>query len=103
MVKLRGVNVFPNAVGALLAGRPELTGEYVCRVERREGREQMTVVAELARADAPGAGELRVRLEADLREGLGVGVGVELVGPGETAPLTGLERRQKPVRLMDLR
>ena len=36
-----------------------------------------------------------------LRQKLGVEVAVELVGPGETAPLTGLEVRQKPIRLID--
>ena len=36
-----------------------------------------------------------------LRARLGVSVEVELVGAGETAHLTGIESRQKPVRLID--
>ena len=44
---------------------------------------------------------LDAELEALLRQKLGVQVDVELVGPGETAPLTGLEVRQKPIRLID--
>ena len=35
MVKLRGINVYPHAIGAHLADRKELTGEYVCRLRRR--------------------------------------------------------------------
>jgi phenylacetate-CoA ligase len=38
-----------------------------------------------------------------LRAKLGVEVGVELVAPGALAALTGIESRQKPVRLQDLR
>jgi phenylacetate-CoA ligase len=38
-----------------------------------------------------------------LRRRLGVEVAVDLVGPGETADLTEIERRQKPIRLIDER
>jgi phenylacetate-CoA ligase len=98
MVKLRGINVFPHGVAALIEGRPELTGEYVCRVARDPaGRDSMTVLIE-ARAPAD-AGLLAARL----REGLGVEVAVELTGPGGTAALTEIDRRQKPIRLIDER
>jgi phenylacetate-CoA ligase len=101
MVKLRGINVYPTAIGAHLARHPAVTGEYICRVERRGTRDEMTVVVEAR----PG-GERRTlaaELEALLRRTLGVAVAVELVGPGATAPLTGLEGRQKPIRLIDQR
>jgi phenylacetate-CoA ligase len=98
MVKLRGINVFPHGVAALIEGRAELTGEYVCRVMRdAAGRDAMTVVIE-AKA-AADAGQLAARL----RDGLGVEVAVELVGPGGTAALTEIDRRQKPIRLIDER
>jgi phenylacetate-CoA ligase len=38
-----------------------------------------------------------------LRRRIGVDIRVELVDPGATAKLTGIERRQKPVRLIDNR
>jgi hypothetical protein len=38
-----------------------------------------------------------------LAQKLGVTVEVELVAPGMTAELTGLNTRQKPARLLDLR
>ena len=42
-------------------------------------------------------------LHALLREKLGVDVRLELAAPGETAPLTQIENRQKPIRLVDER
>lgn len=99
MVKLRGVNVYPHAVGAHLADRPALAGEFVCRLARREGRAVLTVVAEVRPGVEP-APALAREVARHLRARLGVSVEVELVGPGETAPLTGIESRQKPVRLI---
>jgi len=101
MVKLRGVNVYPTAIGAHLALHPAATGAYVCRVERRGTRDEMTVVVE-ARPGEERRG-LEAELEALLRQKLGVEVAVELVGLGATAPLTELEGRHKPIRLIDRR
>ena len=103
MVKLRGINVYPTAIGSHLEGVAEATGEYICRWTRdgsRDGsREELCVVVEVhARSD-----ELETRLHALLREKLGVEVRVELAAPGETAPLTQIENRQKPIRLLDER
>lgn len=99
MVKLKGINIFPHAIGAILEGRAELTGEYVCRLARDSaGRESMTVLIEHREAGADPA-----PYAALLRERLGVEVTVELVAPGATAPLTEIDRRQKPLRLIDER
>ena len=100
MVKLRGINVYPHAIGAHLADRPALAGEYVCRLVRREGRLALTVVAEV-RPGIERAPALAREVAGHLRARLGVSVEVELVGTGETAHLTGIESRQKPVRLID--
>lgn len=99
MVKLRGINVFPHAIGALIENRPDLTGEYVCRLTRdpASGRDDMRVVLE-SRGGTDDAA-----LAGLLRQGLGVEVQVELVGPGDTAPLTQIDVRQKPLRLIDER
>ncbi len=102
MVKLRGINVFPHAVGAILTEVPGLVGEFLCRVERDpEGRDSMTVMAETT-AD-PADATLAERVRRLLRERLGVALEVELCPPGRLAPLTGIESRQKPVRLLDRR
>jgi hypothetical protein len=80
MVKLRGINIFPHAIGALIEKRADLTGEYVCRLSREaSGREELTVVLESR------GGTDEAQLAALLRQGLGVEVTCRLVGPGETA------------------
>lgn len=102
MVKLRGINVYPTAIGGLLRDIEGLGGEYLCRVTRVDGRDAMTVLCETA----PGVvrdTELASAVADRLRQRLGVAVEVELAGPGETAELTQLTSRQKPIRLIDQR
>jgi phenylacetate-CoA ligase len=100
MVKLRGINVYPTGIGAILSGAfPALGPEYVCRVETREGRDEMTVMIETAGPlDAPTDAQ-----EALLRARLGVEIRVVLAAPGSLAALTQIESRQKPIRLIDAR
>ncbi len=98
MVKLRGINIFPHAVGAIIENRADLTGEYVCHVVRdSSGRDEM-----LVRLESRGGSEV-TEIAALLRKGIGIEVGVELVGPGETAIETQIDSRQKPIRLIDRR
>jgi phenylacetate-CoA ligase len=99
MVKLRGINLFPHAIGALIENRADLTGEYVCRVVRDPAtqRDDMLVLLESR------GGTDETQLAALLRQGLNVEVGVELCAPGGTASLTQIDVRQKPIRLIDER
>jgi phenylacetate-CoA ligase len=98
MVKLRGINVFPHAIGALIENRADLTGEYVCHLRREDtGRDEMLVVIESR------GGTDRDQLAAQLRQGLGVEVLVDLCDPGGTAAATQIDVRQKPIRLIDER
>lgn len=98
MVKLRGINVFPHAIGALIENRGDLTGEYVCHLSRdAAGRDDMRVTLESRGGTDEG------QLAALLRQGLGVEVKVTLVGVGETAAATQIDVRQKPIRLVDER
>ncbi|MCP5153086.1 MAG: AMP-binding protein [Ectothiorhodospiraceae bacterium] len=100
MVKLRGVNVYPTAVAGWLRDLAPATGEYICRVERVDGVDRMTVEVEWQ-----GARDARTAaaVAAHLRARAGVELVIELVAPGATAARTGVERRQKPVRLVDAR
>jgi len=99
MVKLRGINLFPTGIGALLVEQCETaTGDFICRVGRSDGRDAMVVHLEV-RGDADAA--LQSRLEAALRTRLGVEIGVALCAPGSLAALTQVESRQKPIRLID--
>ena len=99
MVKLRGINVYPSAVGSVLAGIAGLTGEYICRVARAASRDEITVLAETTHHTRDP--QLARRVADELRRRLGVELLVELVAAGATATLTGIEWRQKPIRLID--
>ena len=101
MVKLRGINVYPTAIGALLAAeRNDFAGEYVCQVERVGAQDEMTVIVEVR---AEHGDSLRREYERVLRARLGVAVNVSFAQPGGLNELTGVERRQKPIRLIDKR
>ncbi len=100
MVKLRGINIYPQGIGTLVsASFAVATGEYVCRVARTDGRDDMTVWLEVTESSE----SLKDDIESHLRSRLGVRIGVELVHPGGTAADTGIETRQKPIRLIDER
>ncbi len=97
MVKLRGINLFPHAIASLIENRSDLTGEYVCHLNRIEGRDEMVVTIESR------GGTEKSALSALLRQGLGVEVGITLCGPGGTSAATQIDSRQKPIRLIDER
>jgi phenylacetate-CoA ligase len=99
MVKLKGINVYPTAIGGMLQEVAGFTGEYVCRVENPGGVEKFTVVVELTTT----SDNSQESVKQLLAQKLGVTVEVELVARGATAELTGLNTRQKPARLLDLR
>jgi phenylacetate-CoA ligase len=102
MIKLRGINIYPTAVGALLREVPEATGEFLCRVDTVGGRDELTVQLEVGAPaeDHDGIGGAFAEL---VKTRLGVSVAVEPVGPGALAAETGLETRQKAIRLIDNR
>jgi phenylacetate-CoA ligase len=104
MVKLRGVNVFPEAIGAAVNEDKRANGEYLCIVERvgAAGRDEMTVMVEVARADVDRA-SLKSGLEARLKEVLGVKVVVQPTDGGSLAPRTGVATTSKVKRLEDRR
>ena len=98
MVKLRGINIFPHAIAALIENRSDLTGEYVCTLRRDAGGRDTMEVAIESRGGTDGAA-----LAELLRRGLGVEVDVVLCPPGGTAAATQIDVRQKPIRLIDQR
>ena len=104
MVKLRGVNVFPEAVGAVVVADARTNGEYVCIVERTgaEDREEMTVQIEVADPATDRAAFAR-DLEQRFKEVLGVRVVVEPVDRGVTDRYTGTSTSSKIKRLVDRR
>ncbi|MBX9732086.1 MAG: phenylacetate--CoA ligase family protein [Sphingomonas sp.] len=99
MVKLRGINVFPHAIGSIIENRADLTGEYVCRLVRDPATQRDDMLVILESRGGSDAGELA----SLLRQGLGVEVAIALEAPGGTATLTQIDVRQKPIRLIDER
>ncbi|MGE4239144.1 phenylacetate--CoA ligase family protein [Ramlibacter sp.] len=103
MVKLRGVNVFPDAIGSVVAEQAWSNGEYVCLVETAQAhRDEMTVMVEDASGAAVRAG-LQAALESRFKEVLGVKVLARIVDVGATDSLTGLSTTSKIRRLIDRR
>lgn len=101
MIKLRGINVFPQALGPLLEERESFAGEFICTAVRdASGRDELIVSIE---TEARPGGEEAAAYATLLRQRLGVEIKVELVAPRSLAALTGTETRQKPVRLIDRR
>ena len=96
MLKIKGINLFPQAVGPILDEVPEFLGEFLCRATADGG---LAVVAEVSAGDL----DVAQRMRALLKRRLGIEVQLELAGRGETAALTQIERRQKPIRLIDER
>ncbi len=104
MVKLRGMNVFPEAIGEVVAKDARSNGEYVCIVEANgPGRQdELTVMVE-AVCDAGQWSPLAATLRRDLKATLGARVAVKVVAAGELNALTGLTSALKVRRLIDRR
>lgn len=101
MVKLRGINVFPQGIGTLLAEMQGYAGDYVCRVVRdAAGRDELTVLIEV---DDPGAAGLEAAYRSMLKAKLGVELLVSFHPRKSLGALTQIESRQKPIRLIDER
>ncbi|NWG72423.1 MAG: phenylacetate--CoA ligase family protein [Parvularculaceae bacterium] len=100
MVKIRGINIFPQAVGPMLEEHPAFAGEFICKARRdASGREEFIVVAETRESSAAVA----AAMQEVLKRRLGIAPVVELAEVGALAPLTQTELRQKPIRLIDER
>lgn len=103
MVKIRGINIFPHGVGAMLEEFEAFAGEFICLARRDPtGRDSFVVIAETTAPEAAYADVSRVFGEA-LKRKIGIEVEVELTSKGATAARTQIDVRQKPIRLIDER
>ncbi|MGH7716440.1 MAG: phenylacetate--CoA ligase family protein, partial [Vulcanimicrobiaceae bacterium] len=104
MIKIRGVNVFPEAVASILGNDARFTGEYVCIVDSSgpSGADELTIVLESLDLDE-ATRALGEPLVQRFREGLGLRVSVELVARGSLDELTGLHGNTKVKRVLDKR
>jgi len=90
MIKLRGVNVFPEAIGATVAEDRRTNGEFFCFVDRigEAAVDRMELRVEVTDAAADHVC-VRDDLERRLKEVLGVKVVVATVGKGGLDPSPG--------------
>ena len=103
MIKLRGINIYPQGLAPVLEQNNAYAGEFVCVAERgADGRDELTVRVEVKAGFAADAG-LVSAFEELLKQRFGVQMRVTLDNAGTLAPLTGIETRQKPIRLIDKR
>lgn len=88
MVKLRGTNVWPEAIGKVVADSPHSNGEYFVTVQGADHREEMTVQVESPAAPADFE-TIAAELATQLKIQLGVRMSVEVVPLGGLDALTG--------------
>jgi phenylacetate-CoA ligase len=104
MVKVRGVNVFTEAIGVTVAADRRSNGEFFCVIERlgESGRDELTVMVEVPALAADGPA-LKDDLERRLREVIGLRTTVTPVAAHALDDRTGLSQTSKIKRLLDKR
>ena len=102
MVKLRGVNVWPEAIGEIALDDPRLETDYFVRALRDGNRDEM-IVHVVSRAEVAHHSGIAAAAEERLKERLGVRIRVELASPGELDEWTELHTSPKPKRFRDER
>lgn len=102
MIKLRGVNVWPEALGRIAAEQPGLSPDYFVRALREGNRDELVLHVTSERSQLEFAA-LAAALEGTLHEQLGVRIGVRVERPGALDDWTGLNRLPKLKRFRDER
>jgi phenylacetate-CoA ligase len=98
MLIIRGVNVYPSQVGAVLGRIPELSPHFGLVVRREATLDQIEVLVEPAAGSAAGP-EVAARAAALIHSTIGCTMAVTLVAPGEAPRSDG----GKIQRVRDLR
>jgi phenylacetate-CoA ligase len=97
MLIIRGVNVYPSQIEAVLVGLPGIAPHYQLVVERRANLDELTVEIEAATIRV-NASELELRARHHIKSMIGVTATVVAKQPGEVPRSQG-----KAVRVRDLR
>jgi phenylacetate-CoA ligase len=104
MVKVRGVNVFTEAIGVAVEADKRTNGEFFCMIEAvGESRtDELTVMVEVPQLAEQGPA-VKADLERRLKEVIGIRTDVKPVAPHELDPHTGVAHTSKIKRLLDKR
>jgi phenylacetate-CoA ligase len=99
MLIIRGVNVYPSQIEAVLVGRPRIAPHYLIVVERRGNLDHVTLEVETA-AGVPECdfGWLAIDVAHHVKSLVGITVHARIRKPGEIPRSQG-----KAVRVRDLR
>lgn len=92
MVVVRGINVFPTMVAAVISGFEELSGDYRIVLEAKPPHDALPVQAELA-AGADSNPELAIGIEQAIKTKLGARAKVSLLPAGSFPVTEGKTRR----------
>jgi phenylacetate-CoA ligase len=104
MIRIRGVNIWPEACAEVVRGQTGLNGQYFCVIESSGSppRDTMTLMAEAAEVSLD-LGSLATALESALRDAFDVRISVEILEPGALTELTGYGIDNKIRRFEDRR
>ncbi len=92
MVVVRGLNIFPTMVAAVIAGFPELSGDYRVVLERKPPYDHLPVQVELARGVSSTEG-LGQGVETAIKQKLGARAKVSILPAGSFALTEGKTKR----------
>ncbi len=101
MLIIRGVNVYPSQIEAVLVGMPEIAPHYQLVVERKGSLDQVTVEVEAAQdaaQDAESYARIARAAQHQIKSMIGISTDVLMKKPGEIPRSQG-----KAVRVRDLR
>jgi phenylacetate-CoA ligase len=102
MVKLRGVNVWPEAVGDIACSVDGTLPDFFVTALRRENRDEL-VVQVVSNRDPSEFEGIRTEVEQRLQQRLGLKIAAEVVAPGAIDHLTEFVTSPKPKRFKDER
>jgi phenylacetate-CoA ligase len=100
MVKLRGINVWPEAVGDLAMEVDGVDPDWFVRAVRDHNRDEMILSVVSAR-EPGGWPAVQAAVETRLKDKLGVRIAVEVVAPGALDEWTGVGTSPKLKRFRD--
>jgi phenylacetate-CoA ligase len=102
MVKLRGVNVWPEAIGELALGVDGTTTDYFVRAVREANRDEL-IVSVVSDGEPSAFATVAAAVEERLKDRLGVHIRTEVVAPGALDAWTEVNVSPKLKRFRDER
>jgi phenylacetate-CoA ligase len=102
MVKLRGVNIWPEAVGDIACSVDGVAPDYFVRAIRQNNRDEL-VVSVVSDRDPGQFDAIGAEIERVLQQRFGLKIGATVVRPGELDELTEFHTSPKSKRFRDER